>query len=260
METAVTLIIYMAALFGIALLGAYTPYIRELTDKQVHLLVALSAGIFLGILFFLLLPESLHESSEGGIEEKYVMITILVGFLAILLTDVLIKHFHMASCPCECHKEQHRHKIGTLSAFFGLAVHAFVDGLVLATALMADSEIAWLALIGMCIHKYVEVCSLSSTFLLSEEEKSTVMKYLIAFSLITPVAALISYLVFNGVSVEGMVGLPLAFSAGTFMYVAFCHMVPEAFHREEQDIRSFLFLLIGIGIAAFVFLTFGHTH
>ena len=260
METAVTLIIYMAALFGIALLGAYTPYIRELTDKQVHLLVALSAGIFLGILFFLLLPESLHESSEGGIEEKYVMITILVGFLVILLTDVLIKHFHMASCPCECHKEQHRHKIGTLSAFFGLAVHAFVDGLVLATALMADSEIAWLALIGMCIHKYVEVFSLSSTFLLSEEEKSTVMKYLIAFSLITPVAALISYLVFNGVSVEGMVGLPLAFSAGTFMYVAFCHMVPEAFHREEQDIRSFLFLLIGIGIAAFVFLTFGHTH
>ena len=260
METAVTLIIYMAALFGIALLGAYTPYIRELTDKQVHLLVALSAGIFLGILFFLLLPESLHESSEGGIEEKYVMITILIGFLVILLTDVLIKHFHMASCPCECHKEQHRHKIGTLSAFFGLAVHAFVDGLVLATALMADSEIAWLALIGMCIHKYVEVFSLSSTFLLSEEEKSTVMKYLIAFSLITPVAALISYLVFNGVSVEGMVGLPLAFSAGTFMYVAFCHMVPEAFHREEQDIRSFLFLLIGIGIAAFVFLTFGHTH
>lgn len=260
METAVTLIIYMAALFGIALLGAYTPYIRELTDKQVHLLVALSAGIFLGILFFLLLPESLHESSEGGIEEKYVMITILVGFLVILLTDVLIKHFHMASCPCECHKEQHRHKIGTLSAFFGLAVHAFVDGLVLATALMADSEIAWLALIGMCIHKYVEVFSLSSTFLLSEEEKSTVMKYLIAFSLITPVAALISYLVFNGVSVEGMVGLPLAFSAGTFMYVAFCHMVPEAFHREEQDIRSFLFLLIGIGIAAFVFLTFGHAH
>ncbi len=260
METAVTLIIYMAALFGIALLGAYTPYIRELTDKQVHLLVALSAGIFLGILFFLLLPESLHESSEGGIEERYVMITILVGFLVILLTDVLIKHFHMASCPCECHKEQHRHKIGTLSAFFGLAVHAFVDGLVLATALMADSEIAWLALIGMCIHKYVEVFSLSSTFLLSEEEKGTVMKYLIAFSLITPIAALVSYLVFNGVSVEGMVGLPLAFSAGTFMYVAFCHMVPEAFHREEQDIRSFLFLLVGIGIAALVFLTFGHTH
>ena len=260
MESALILTIYIVALFAVAMLGAYTPYIRKLDDRQIHLLVALSAGIFLGILFFLLLPEAIHESEEGNIKDVYVMVTILGGFLAILLTDFLIKHFHMASCPCECHKDQHRHKIGTLSAFVGLAVHAFVDGLVLATALMADSDIAWLALIGMCIHKYVELFSLSSTFLLSEEDKSTVMKYLIAFSLITPIAALISYLVFNGISVEGMVGLPLAFSAGTFMYVAFCHMVPEAFHREEQDIRSFLFLLVGIGIAALVFLTFGHAH
>ncbi len=260
METALTLTIYIIALFGVALLGAYTPYIRKLTDQQVHLLVALSAGIFLGILFFLLLPEAIHESEEGDIKDLYVMITILCGFLAILLTDVLIKHFHMASCPCECHEDEHRHRMGSISAFIGLAVHAFVDGLVLATALIADSDIAWLALGGMCIHKYVEVFSLSSTFLLSDEEKTTIMKYLVGFSLITPIAALISFLVFNGIDVDGMVGLPLAFSAGTFMYVAFCHMIPEAFHRKNQDLKSFVFLVIGILIAAVVFTVFGHSH
>ena len=122
METALTLAIYIIALFAFALLGAYTPYVRKLTDNQIHLLVALSAGIFLGILFFLLLPEAIHESEEGNIEELYVMITVLGGFLAILLTDVLIKHFHMASCPCECHQDQHKHRIGSLSAFIGLAV------------------------------------------------------------------------------------------------------------------------------------------
>ena len=102
--------------------------------------------------------------------------------------------------------------------------------------------------------------SLSSTFLLSDEEKSTIMKYLVGFSLITPVAALISFLVFNGIDVDGMVGLPLAFSAGTFMYVAFCHMIPEAFHRKNQDLRSFVFLVAGILIAAVVFTVFGHSH
>ena len=260
METALMLTIYIIALLGAALLGAYTPYVRKLNDHQVHLLVALSAGIFLGILFFLLMPEAIHESEEGDIKDLYVMITILCGFLAILLTDVLIKHFHMASCPCGCHEDRHRHKMGSLSAFVGLAVHAFVDGLVLATTLIADEDIAWLALGGMCIHKYVEVFSLSSTFLLSDEDRGIVMRYLIGFSLITPVAALISYLVFNGASVDGMVGLPLAFSAGTFMYVAFCHMVPEAFHRKDQDIRSFLFLIAGILIAAVVFTLFGHGH
>ena len=55
METALTLLIYTIALIAVSLLGAYMPYIRKLTDTQIHLLIAMSAGIFLGILFFLLL-------------------------------------------------------------------------------------------------------------------------------------------------------------------------------------------------------------
>ena len=86
------------------------------------------------------------------------------------------------------------------------------------------------------------------------------MKYLISFSLITPIGAVISFLILNGVTVEGVVGLPLAFSAGTFMYVAMCDMLPEAFHRKNQDLKSFIFLSIGIIIAAAVFLLIGHGH
>ena len=260
METAVTFIIYTVALLAVSLLGAYMPYIKKLTDDQVHLLIALSAGIFLGILFFLLLPEAIHECEEGGIEEKYMMLTVLVAFLAILLVDVLIKHFHMASCPCECHQEQHRHRMGSFSAYIGLAIHAFIDGLVLATTLIADSDIAWIALLGMCVHKFVELFSLSSTFLLSDEDKRTVMKYMVSFALITPIGAIISFLILNGASVDGMIGIPMAVSAGTFMYVALCDMIPEAFHRENQQLKSYLLLMVGIAIAAAVFLLFGHSH
>lgn len=260
METALTFIIYTVALLGVSFLGAYMPYIRKLEDDQVHLLIALSAGIFLGILFFLLLPEAVHESLEGDIDVKYVMMTVLAAFLVILLIDVLIKHFHMASCPCECHKDQHKHRMGSFSAYIGLAIHAFIDGLVLATTLITDSDIAWLALLGLCVHKFVELFSLSSTFLLSDEDKSSVMKYLVSFAFITPVGAMISFLIFNGISVDGMIGIPMAVSAGTFMYVALCDMVPEAFHRERQQLKSFLFLMIGIAVAATVFLLFGHAH
>lgn len=260
METAVTLLIYSVALIAVSLLGAYMPFIKKLEDGQIHLLIAVSAGIFLGILFFLLLPEAIHECSEGNVETKVMAAVILAGFLVILLTDVLIKHFHMTGCPCECHEDLHRHKMGSLSAFIGLSVHAFVDGLVLAAGLLADSSIGWLALGGMCVHKFVVLFSLSSTFLLTGQEKSAVMRYLIAFSLITPIGAVISFLALNGASVDGMVGLPLAFSAGTFMYVAMCDMLPEAFHRKNQDLKSFIFVCIGIAIAAAVFVLIGHGH
>ena len=101
---------------------------------------------------------------------------------------------------------------------------------------------------------------MSSTFLLTDLKRSMIMKYLFAFSCITPIATVISFLVLNGMSVDGMVGIPLAFSAGTFMYVALCDMIPEAFHRKNQDVRAFLMLIIGIAIAAGVFLLIGHGH
>jgi zinc transporter ZupT len=260
MDTVSIFLIYTVALIGVSMVGAYLPYIRPLTDKQVHLLVALSSGIFLGILFFLLLPEAIHESAEGNISPTYVCITIMFGFLAILFVDVLMKHHHMAECPCECHEDEHSHNLTSMSAFIGLSVHAFVDGLVLATGLLASSDIGWITLLGMCIHKLVVLFSLSSTFVLAEQPKKVAMKYLFSFAIITPIAAVISFIVLNGMSVEGLAGLPLAFSAGTFMYVALCDMVPEAFHRKSQELKSFAFLLIGLAIAAAVFLLIGHGH
>lgn len=260
MEIWLTFAVYAVALIVVSLLGAYTPYVKNISDRQVHLLISLSAGIFLSMMFFLLLPEAIHESEEGGYEEKIVMLVVLTGFLIILLIDVLIKHYHMIGCGCEHHIEECRHKTGPMSAYIGLAIHAFMDGLVLAATMMANSEVTVAALVGICLHKYVELFSLSSTFLISDKDKRTIMKYLLAFVFITPVGAFISLAALNGMSVEGMIGLPLAFAAGTLMYVSFCHMIPEAFHREEQNIKSFAILLVGLVLSAIVFLLVGHGH
>lgn len=260
MEVWATFLIYTLALLAVSALGAYMPFIRKLDDKQTHLLVALSTGIFLGILFFLLLPEAFGEGVEGGWKIRDIAIVILIGFGVILTIDVILKHYHMVSCPCECHEDDHKHELTSVSAFIGLSIHACVDGLVLATTLIADPNIGFVALGGMCLHKFVELFSLSSTFHLSDKTKKQIIAYLTIFTLITPVAALFSFLVLNGVEVDGKVGIPLAFSAGTFMYVALCNMMPEAFHRKKQVLPSFIMVLIGLAIAAVVFLLFGHTH
>ncbi|MFA6710421.1 MAG: ZIP family metal transporter [Candidatus Methanomethylophilaceae archaeon] len=250
MDPIITFLVYAIVLFAVSMAGAYVPFIRRLSDTQVHLLVALSAGIFLGILFLMLLPEAVTETTENGYDTNTAMICVLTGFLMILFVDVIIKHFHMRKCTCECHEDEHSHSITSLSAFIGLSVHACVDGLALATALLAGESVGILALIGMSIHKFVVLFSLSSTFLLVDQPRKKSLTYLLAFSLITPIAGMISFIILNGISVEGVAGLPLAFAAGTFMYVALCDMVPEAFHRKNQDLKSFLFLMIGLGICA----------
>ncbi|MCQ2056307.1 MAG: ZIP family metal transporter [archaeon] len=264
MEEMLIIIASMLAIIAISMVGAYVPYIRPLSDAQIHTFIALSAGIFIGVLFFLLFPEAIHES-EGNLSEIQVMTWILVGFLAVMTIEVMIEAYHVKTCPCghnydEKEYDDHHHGIMSISAFVGLGIHACVDGLMLASALYVGGNLGLIALVGMCIHKFIDSFSLSSTFLLSNRDKRSALSYLFAFAMITPTSALISYVAFNGMSLEGITGVSLSLSTGTFMYVALCGMLPEAFHREEQDIKSFIVLLVGIAVAAASFLLFGHSH
>ena len=72
------------------------------------------------------------------------------------------------------------------------------------------------------------------------------------------------YVIFDALSVGDVTGLPMAFAAGTFMFVTFCNMVPEAFHRKDNELRSFFILLLGVAVALISILLInamgGHIH
>ena len=59
---------------------------------------------------------------------------------------------------------------------------------------------------------------------------------------------------------EGTLGLPLAFAAGTLMYVTMCDMVPESFHRIKQEKVALALLIVGVAIMLAVALLFPHEH
>ena len=259
MDNLVTLILYSLGILAISMAGAYLPRVKTLSDRQIHLLVALSTGIFLGLLFLLLLPEALEECEHGGIDAHDTMFALLGGFILIMSVETWLKHRHMDSCGCEC--DSHSHKLVSFSSMIGLSIHAACDGLALAATFLAGGEIAAITTIGMCIHKFVVLFSLSSITLVTDIPKRKSMCYLLAFSLITPLCGLLFFGVLDGVSdVEGLTGIPMAFAAGTFMYVALCDMLPEAFHRKKQDLKSFLLVLVGIAVIAAVTIFFPHVH
>ena len=86
------------------------------------------------------------------------------------------------------------------------------------------------------------------------------MMYLLGFGLITPVAGLVFFDELSGLSdIGGLTGIPLAFAAGTFMYVALCDILPEAFHRKRQDLQSFGLVILGITIVLAITIIFPHT-
>lgn len=265
MDKFIVLLVYMLILCAVSAVGAYLPQIKKLDDRQTHFLIALSAGIFLGLLFVLLIPEAYELSVEHeGHSFELVSYLLLGGFLLMAFIDIMIKHFHMVGCPCECHRDDHKHEIVSLSAFIGLSVHAICDGLALAAAILGGDEIGFVAVVGMCIHKFVVLFSLSSAMLLTDKDLKSRWTYLGAFILISPVAAIIFYLFFSGFSVHAIAGLPMAFAAGTFMFVTFSNMLPEAFHRKDHELEAFIIVVIGVLVAIVSMLIVnavgGHSH
>lgn len=253
MEHLITFILFAAMLVVVSMAGAFLPRIKKLSHAQAGLLVSLSSGIFIGLLFIMLLPEAIHQSEHAGIDIHNVMYAILAGFLLILVVNVILKKEDGSGKHCH-------HHITSMSTFIGLSVHAVCDGMALAATFMAGEQVGLMATIGMCIHKFVVLFSLSSSMLLSEMDRKTAMKYLLGFALITPIAGIVFMLLLSGVHIGDYTALPLAFAAGTFMYVALCDLLPEAFHSKDRKWQSLVMVIIGIAIIAIMMMVFPHSH
>ncbi|MDR0309626.1 MAG: ZIP family metal transporter [Candidatus Methanoplasma sp.] len=261
MEELALFLICVIAILAVSLLGAYAPMSFRATDKQMHLMIAFGSGVFIGILFLILMPEAINESEAGGFDAMDAMYLILAGFLTMFIVDFLFKQYKRSECDCEECADYHSHEITSLSAFVGLSLHSCFDGLAIAAAFLVGETVGFMVLVAMCLHKAVVVFSLSSTFLLAGKRKKAAV-YLTVFCLITPVAALISYFVLGGFESD-IVGLAFAFSAGVFMFVTMLHIIPEAFHRKDINIKSLALLIVGLLIVVGLVLLMGsegHIH
>ncbi len=247
MDQLLTVIAVSAVLFGITIVGCYLPFLLKRDNNHLHILIAFSGGVMLGVLFIMLMPEALHETIEAGFEFDTACYMIMTGFVLLFVIDFLVKKYLGFD---EHGEDEHAHSITSLSAFSGLAIHSFFDGLALAAAFTAGESVGLLVLIGLCLHKTVVAFSLASTMIMGEKPR-TAWTYLIVFALVSPLATIISYAFLNA-GEFAYTGPALCLSAGIFMFVTMCDILPEAFHHRSNDVKQLLFLLLGLAVAIIV--------
>ena len=242
-----TVCLFAVVILVITLVAAQIPFIINRSADKLHFLIAFSTGVMLGVLFIMLPPEAIERTLDAGYTLNVAWYMIFVGFLLLLFIDFFMKKYLHGG-----HEggDEHAHSVTSWSAFAGLAIHSFFDGLALAAAFIAGEDVGIMVLIALCLHKSVVVFSLSSTMLMSESRDSA-WKFLIAFSVISPVATIISYLTLNTGDMA-FAGPALCFSVGIFMFVTLCDMLPEAFHHKEKDPKQLLSLTVGIVLVLIV--------
>jgi zinc transporter ZupT len=167
--------LYLILLFAITLMGGALPFVfRQLSSKNITLLLAFSGAFLLGISTLHLLPETVLELGEQA------GIFILLGFLLQLVLQRFshgVEHGHV-------HTHSHSHTYWPV--LLGLCVHAFMEGIPLGFNYQNNHTLPALFL-GVAAHKIPEAITLS-IFLLGMPGKQRWLP-VIGFALMSPVAA-----------------------------------------------------------------------
>ncbi|CAL8297209.1 unnamed protein product [Arctogadus glacialis] len=167
-------------------------------------------------------PDSLHA---------YIGVSLVLGFVFMLLVDQ-IGSSHMHSSDAQ-DPEAARIASSKITTTLGLVVHAAADGVALgAAASTSQTSVQLIVFVAIMLHKAPAAFGLVSFLMHAGLERNRIRKHLLVFALAAPVLAMLTFLGLSQSSKEALsdvnaTGVAMLFSAGTFLYVATVHVLPE---------------------------------
>lgn len=214
----VRIILFGLIAAGAEVLGGTLVVLRKEWPRRVQeYLLALSAGFLLALVFFELIPESLKLL--GGIASLYIVIGF--GFLH-FFEHTIVGHLHFGE---ETHPEVMVSRMASISAFSGLFIHAFFDGISISAGMQYDFQIGFLVFLAILLHKFPEGLTIASIMLAAKQPRKNAFIASVSIGVATMLGVVVVFLLS---SIEkSLLGIVFAFSAGAATYVGASDLVPE---------------------------------
>ena len=246
--------VWLAALLSFGVLARYTQH-----------MLSLAAGALLATAFMHLLPEAFESQASA----HDLFMTLLVGLVFFFLLDKAElwhhgheHHYHDAP-PQSAHRHEHgsaehphvhNHtaQVGTWAVLTGDSVHCFGDGVLIASAFMADMRLGVIASLAVLAH---EVPHHMGDLMVLRSGAGGKRMALVKVSLAGAVTAL------GGVTGYWLVEqlqdyLPyfLAVASSSFVYVALADLIPQLQKRlsARETAAQIAWLLVGIALVTAV--------
>ena len=221
-------------------------------------LLSLAAGALLATAFMHLLPEAFE--SQAGAHDLFA--TLLVGVVFFFLLDKAElwhhghEHSHEHSHEHDDHEHDHGHhhapRAGGWAVLTGDSVHCFGDGILIASAFIADLRLGLIAAVSVLAH---EVPHHMGDLVVLRQASPNRRMALVKVSLAGAVTAL------GGVAGYFLVGqlhdwLPyfLAVASSSFVYVALADLIPQLQKRlsARETVAQVAWLIAGMAIVTLV--------
>ncbi|XP_050097502.1 zinc transporter ZIP9 [Anopheles aquasalis] len=250
------------ALVVVMLVGSYLagniPLIMSLSEEKLKNVSVFGAGLLVGTALTVIIPEGIRslydersleaavaaskgQGTSAGVpavpgehqhnddeHSSTIGLSLVLGFVFMMLVD------QVSSRRTEGSNERN------LTATIGLVVHAAADGVALgAAATTSHSDVEMIVFLAIMLHKAPAAFGLVSFLLHEGVERSRIRKHLLIFALAAPALTLLTYFGIGSEQKETLeslnaTGIAMLFSAGTFLYVATVHVLPELTQRSSH--------------------------
>uniref|UniRef100_A0A4W6FD30 Zinc transporter ZIP9 n=1 Tax=Lates calcarifer TaxID=8187 RepID=A0A4W6FD30_LATCA len=248
----------LAMLVGCYVAGTI-PLAVNFSEEKLKLITVLGAGLLCGTALAVIIPEGvhalyeeilegkIHQAKQGYVEADTALgasgkhehsheqlhacigVSLVLGFVFMLLVDQIgSSHVHNTEDP-----ESARVTSSKITTTLGLVVHAAADGVALgAAASTSQTSVQLIVFVAIMLHKAPAAFGLVSFLMHAGLERNRIRKHLLVFALAAPVLAMLTFLGLSQSSKEALsdinaTGVAMLFSAGTFLYVATVHVLPE---------------------------------
>ena len=236
--------VWLAALLSFGMLARYTQH-----------MLSLAAGALLATAFMHLLPEAF----ESRLSADSLFATLLVGLVFFFLLDKAeLWHHGHEHHGAAAHAQHHDHvpsatrQSGGWTVLAGDSVHAFGDGILIASAFMADLRLGLVATLAVLVH---EVPHHMGDLIVLRQSSNNRRVALVKVSLAGAVTALGG--VVGYVLVDQLIAyLPyfLIIASSSFVYVALADLIPQLQKRASarETTAQIVWLAIGIGLVTLI--------
>jgi len=257
--------VWLAAWLSFGVISRYTQH-----------MLSLAAGALLATAFLHLLPEAF----EGGIEPHVLFAVLLLGLVFFFLLDKAelwhhghehhhghltdlhdahethaahVHHAHVhGHSHAHGHTHSHGHQVGSWAVLAGDSVHCFGDGILIASAFMADWQLGVLAALAVLAH---EVPHHMGDLVVLKNSTGTRRAAITKVSLAGAVTALggaVGYVLVD--ALHNFLPYFLVVASSSFVYVALADLIPQLQRRlsARQTAAQVFWLGAGMGMVMLV--------
>ena len=204
-------------------------------------LVSYAVGALLGVSTLAILPSALEQ-----LPATRVLGTLLLGILLFFLLEKLVLWRHCHTHDCEVHDG------AVFPVLVGDAFHNFVDGAVVAAAVLTSVPLGISTALAVAAHEIPQEVGDFAILLHAGYSRRRALLLNVLSAAASGLGAIAACISFD--LVPRMLPYFLALAAASFLYVAMADLIP-GLHRGRTDAGSMRqILLIGAGIASMLVL------